>query len=570
MKSLRLFASLILFAPFPCFAQQTGPFTPDSTTRGLWHFDEASGSSVLDFSGGGNTGLATGTTIVPGQFGNSRSFNGLSDFVSIPSSAMFDFDTSSFRIDLSFKAPEQQSGHGQILRRGLAPAPGYMIFMDHGQIAGQIGNRSDSHWPDTLITVRSDSTYGDGEWHSVSMVRDRTVRKLFLYIDGKLATQPSEDPFTIPINNTEPLTVGRWMSEVYPYFFNGAVDEIRLSSPKLIPPSVVIHVTPALLDFGKVNTGSRDTLLLHVSSGGVRDTLRISSVSSGNPRFSVPAGPFHLAPGEAVTIPVCYAPVSAAKDTGLVTIMSNDPDVPRTEIRVVGTGFSLSAQPIIEEIAVVPYTYYQIRVRWLRSMYDSADVPDPVTEYSIWRAVQGSSPSGTRPAGYNAPAWTLVGPAWEFLATVPALGFDGYSCVVPALVDYSRVFTPNVIMIAARTRDLRVFLSDPDTVQVDPPSLTGVGGGRGGQQVTEFTLLQNYPNPFNPSTTIRYGLPRGVHVTLAVYNALGQEVARLVDEVQQAGYHEAHFDGTNRASGVYFYRLRAGDFIQTMRLILLR
>jgi hypothetical protein len=83
-------------------------------------------------------------------------------------------------------------------------------------------------------------------------------------------------------------------------------------------------------------------------------------------------------------------------------------------------------------------------------------------------------------------------------------------------------------------------------------------------------LLQNYPNPFNPSTTIRYALPARSHVTLSVLNALGQSVATLVNENQEAGYHTAEFNGSGLASGVYFYRLQAGEFEKGRRLVLLK
>jgi len=83
-------------------------------------------------------------------------------------------------------------------------------------------------------------------------------------------------------------------------------------------------------------------------------------------------------------------------------------------------------------------------------------------------------------------------------------------------------------------------------------------------------LLQNYPNPFNPSTTIRYSMPHRSHATLSVYNALGQQVAILVNQDLQAGYHEVRFDASNLASGIYFYRLIAGDFVQTRKLCLVR
>jgi hypothetical protein len=83
-------------------------------------------------------------------------------------------------------------------------------------------------------------------------------------------------------------------------------------------------------------------------------------------------------------------------------------------------------------------------------------------------------------------------------------------------------------------------------------------------------LEQNYPNPFNPSTTIRYALPSRTHVTLTIFNTLGQQVVTLVNEVQDAGYHDVRFDGTNLSSGVYFYRIVAGTYVESKKLVILR
>ncbi|HTY38950.1 MAG TPA: T9SS type A sorting domain-containing protein, partial [Bacteroidota bacterium] len=83
-----------------------------------------------------------------------------------------------------------------------------------------------------------------------------------------------------------------------------------------------------------------------------------------------------------------------------------------------------------------------------------------------------------------------------------------------------------------------------------------------------FTLEQNYPNPFNPSTTLKFSLSKSSHVTLEVYNLLGQTVARLVDENLAAGTYHTNFDASNLSSGVYLYRLKAGDFVQTHKMVL--
>jgi hypothetical protein len=87
---------------------------------------------------------------------------------------------------------------------------------------------------------------------------------------------------------------------------------------------------------------------------------------------------------------------------------------------------------------------------------------------------------------------------------------------------------------------------------------------------TQFSLSQNYPNPFNPSTIIRYGLPLRSQVALNIYNTLGQQVATLVNRNEEAGYHSVRFDGSNLASGAYFYRLQAGTYVETRKLLLLR
>lgn len=92
----------------------------------------------------------------------------------------------------------------------------------------------------------------------------------------------------------------------------------------------------------------------------------------------------------------------------------------------------------------------------------------------------------------------------------------------------------------------------------------------GGATPASFALHQNYPNPFNPSTTIRCAVPHQSHVELTVFNNLGQRVATLVNGEVEAGYHEMQFASGGLSTGVYFYRLRAGAYVQTRSMPLIR
>jgi len=85
-----------------------------------------------------------------------------------------------------------------------------------------------------------------------------------------------------------------------------------------------------------------------------------------------------------------------------------------------------------------------------------------------------------------------------------------------------------------------------------------------------FVLEQNYPNPFNPSTTIKFELPKASLVSLSVYDILGREVSVLVNERRDAGVYEVKFDGSALASGVYFYRLQAGDYVASRKMLIVK
>ena len=91
----------------------------------------------------------------------------------------------------------------------------------------------------------------------------------------------------------------------------------------------------------------------------------------------------------------------------------------------------------------------------------------------------------------------------------------------------------------------------------------------------DFGISQNYPTPFNPQTVIEYAVARDSRVRIIVYNVLGQRVTVLKDEWEQAGYKSVNWDGTNQSgqevgTGIYFYKITAGDFVKTKKMVLLK
>jgi hypothetical protein len=157
----------------------------------------------------------------------------------------------------------------------------------------------------------------------------------------------------------------------------------------------------------------------------------------------------------------------------------------------------------------------------------------------------------------------------------PLLGFtDGASYIATDLYNGNTtqpvMFTGGIdtLKVSLPAYGSAVFVIDNVAHTLVLPLLTGVGESRSGVIPGEYGLGQNYPNPFNPTTTISYQIRSAGGVSLRVYDVLGREVATLVDGYQSAGTHAKTFDGSRLSSGVYFYRLQSGAFVNTKKMVL--
>ncbi len=178
---------------------------------------------------------------------------------------------------------------------------------------------------------------------------------------------------------------------------------------------------------------------------------------------------------------------------------------------------------------------------------------------------------------------TLTGPGlptgFDFnVATIsiPAPGIDSTNAGKSICLDSAR-YDPalNEWLWSTTGGGVAPAWAGPHCFIVDAGIASGIDESDLSNIPTSFELEQNFPNPFNPTTSIKFGLPTKSHVSITVYNLLGQEITSLVNEELSAGTHTTEWNGRDKsntevASGIYFYKLIAGDFVDTKKMMLVK
>jgi hypothetical protein len=197
---------------------------------------------------------------------------------------------------------------------------------------------------------------------------------------------------------------------------------------------------------------------------------------------------------------------------------------------------------------------------------------DPYLDWVYWRNPENTSPGTT---GYdqfvvNALAGTYNFNSPEVMARMVLVNWNGGDVNDPT-------FPANVNQLLPEEGTIfRILTLKPnspgDSLLVISPPPVGIAEKN---IPATFYLHQNYPNPFNPETHIQFGLARKVKVQLVIYNVLGQQVKKLITHHMSPGKHEVIWDGRSDfgvrvSSGIYFYRLKAGDYVKTRKMILLK
>ena len=525
------------------------PFEPDSNTVALYHFDEVSGNFVADASGNGNHGNATFTTIVEGLFGNARQYETLRDEVLVPNpfGGVQDEFTIEAWVYVNMLNGNTCNCSNTIFRNRQHVFDVYMTLTNDGRVHCNIQNEPFSY------TLFSNEALRLHEWYHLAFTFGGGMIQIF--INGSLDTArigPTNHDWSINYIGT---SIGNNRFDGVDWAFNGIIDELRISNIARTP----LPLSPVTVDIGidslnMVVPAEGDTFAYRMTFTNLTASSQVVDVWTkvlrpiGNPidplygpetltldPFEVividtakMGVPFDARSGEYSLIAFAGTYQSDTLDTD-TTMFFKLPSVPCEDISQLKTrcrpGGTMQAKVVLTD-----NSHTGDRVE-----FTIDDVPYEVTVAQNGRALL--SLTGFNPGSHDVELTEPPGCYPPVVVTCPAgLGTD--------VADFW----------------VYDFVEDDDETWEIP---------------TATTLFDNYPNPFNPSTMFRYALSEDAHVTLRVYNMIGQLVATLVDEPQPTGYRSVVWNGRNDsgasvASGIYIYRITAGAFTATKRMLFLK
>ena len=307
-------------------------------------------------------------------------------------------------------------------------------------------------------------------------------------------------------------------------------------------PHILLSVD--VLDFGNVWLESSSDSVLTINNEGL-GALEVASISTDDPQFSCSHESMSIPGLSSADLTVTFTPMAVDTFEATLTLLCNDADHPEMHISLYGIGAEGCQGDVGDVIADG-----SINVLDVLAVVNEILGIVPLDEFGLCRA--DCKPDGT----INVlDALNIVNIILGIIPECP--NENAKTIITDETITFLEALRPH--FPADRFEE---FMSLVKEVRVPEAS----------------SLSQNYPNPFNPVTDIRYQIVDcrfPIHTTLKIYNLLGQEVRVLVDEVKEPGYYSVIWDGKDESglevgSGVYFYRLAAGDFTEAKRMVLVR
>ena len=505
-----------------------------------WKLDETSGTTAVD-SYGSNDGIIHNSQLQqPGKvgYGIGMDTGGLpldpenTDNIQVADDASLRFGSGDFSIEVWVNLDIAASGHAHSLvvkREDFDLYRGYSLWVIGEEIRGQLD--FGAPWYEHTTTSAS---LAAGTWYHIVWVVDRANSKSYFYVDGSAVDSPDPINSAASIAHSDPLYIG--IGGGTSAGLIGTIDEVALYNRALTSDEIQQHYQNGLDGLGYCEPANKPPIADASPDQTViiGATVQLDGSGSYDPDeeqltydwviTTKPAGS-SAELSDAMTVnPTFVADISGVYTVGLTVsdgIANSEPD----EVVITAQTPEEAAQYIIEDVAAQDAL--------------NGGQSNALTS-KLERAIEQVDRGKTK---------TAVNQFRAFVNHVASLIEEGVLSAADgqALIDAANAITARFGGVATK-------------LAVAP---------------AEFSLSQPCPNPFNPSTTIHYTLPEASDVRLTIHSSLGQEVRVLINASQGAGDHSVHWAGTDAfgrevTSGVYLYRLEAGDYVAVRKMVLVK
>src|SRR3989339_781410 len=501
-----------------------------------WKLDETSGSVYSDYIGTNNATSTSIPTPVAGRVNGAQQFNGTSNRITAPGMPAYDFTTNtSFTFEAWIKHITGFYTGEEIIVERKSSSGALAINLKFNSTAVSFSARNTAS---EIYDVTGTTNLYDNNWHHVVGVRDANTNQLKIYVDGVLENTVSATYTAGFASPTTEINIG-WRSSTSAGFFDGIIDEVAIYDAALVAVSISQHYSNGLQNQGYCN-----------EIQPINVPTNLSAV---------------LNPSDTTNVILSWLN-NSDNELGFVIERKTGDSLSIELFAVVDTvGADVTGY---EDTSVDDTTTYTYRVYAFNA--------DIVSDYS--NMAQVVTPVPVELTSFFA---TLLNQGvlleWETASELNNAGFN-----VQRSKDNSKFFDIAYIKGQGTTTNKSFYSYNDQSVSTGKYSYRlkqiDLDGSVTYSQVVSvdlgmvnsFVLEQNYPNPFNPSTQIRFSIPEVTNVKLIVSDALGREIALLVDGKLNAGDYKIDFDADGISSGIYICILITDTFKQSRQMILMK